>query len=244
MRDSLGRFQTGVMFAGTSEIGQAIAAGLAWQPGARLWLASRRDPGDVAVGAGVRTEWTRWDAAVRERAESILASIPTDVDVVIVAVGVLATAEHPERDVPGALAVLDTNALGAAAAVLAAAERFRTQGHGTLIVLSSIAAVPVRTDNLVYGAGKAALDALAIGLHELLRSSGVDVYVVRPGFVRGKMTAGLPAAPFATTPSAVAGLVARAVAERRTGVVWAPRILSIVSLVMRMAPRRLLRRLR
>ncbi len=243
MKDSLGRFQTGVLFGGTSEIGRAIVSALTWQPGARLWLASRRDPGELTVDAEVHVEWVEWDAAMLERAESILLSIPDDIDVVVVAAGALGAAKHPERDVQGSLAVLETTAVGAAAALLSAAERLRLQGHGSLIVLSSIAAVPVRVDNLVYGAAKATLDALAIGLHEVLGASGVEVYVVRPGFVHSKMTAGLSPAPFATTPEAVAGLVANAVAHRRTGVVWTPRILGVVSRAMRMAPRAALRRL-
>jgi decaprenylphospho-beta-D-erythro-pentofuranosid-2-ulose 2-reductase len=68
-------------------------------------------------------------------------------------------------------------------------------------VLLSVAAVErPRASNPIYGAAKAGLDALAQGLSDAIASSGVRVLVVRPGFVKTRMTAGLEPAPFATTP--------------------------------------------
>ena len=66
--------------------------------------------------------------------------------------------------------------------------------------------------------------------------------VVRPGFVRSKMTADMQPAPFATDPEAVA---ARAVAGMRRGAhtVWAPGILRYVFMVLRHVPRPVFRRL-
>ena len=60
----------------------------------------------------------------------------------------------------------------------------RAQGHGVLVVLSSVAAERPRQSNFVYGAAKAGLDALCRRLAEDLRGTGVSVLVVRPGFVR------------------------------------------------------------
>jgi decaprenylphospho-beta-D-erythro-pentofuranosid-2-ulose 2-reductase len=64
----------------------------------------------------------------------------------------------------------------------------------------------------------------------------VKVVVVRPGFVHTKMTAGLKAAPFSTTPEAVATVVADAV---RTGKpeVYAPGVLRFVFGAFRVLPR-------
>jgi decaprenylphospho-beta-D-erythro-pentofuranosid-2-ulose 2-reductase len=69
----------------------------------------------------------------------------------------------------------------------------RAQGHGRMVVLSSVAGVRVRRANFVYGSAKAGLDAFATGLGESLRGSGASVMVVRPGWVATKMTAGLDA---------------------------------------------------
>jgi decaprenylphospho-beta-D-erythro-pentofuranosid-2-ulose 2-reductase len=77
-------------------------------------------------------------------------------------------------------------------------------------VLSSIAAVRPRQANFVYGAAKSGLDAFGRGLADSLHGSGVQVLSVRPGFVIGRMTAGLAPAPLATTPAAVAARLRRA----------------------------------
>ena len=55
----------------------------------------------------------------------------------------------------------------------------------------------------MYGSAKAGLDAFARGFADLLHGTGVRVVLVRPGFVTGRMTAGMPPAPLATTPEAV-----------------------------------------
>ena len=69
----------------------------------------------------------------------------------------------------------------------------RAQGHGTIVVLSSVAAIRPRKANFVYGAAKAGLDAFGRGLADSLHGTGVDVLLVRPGFVIGRMTAGMAA---------------------------------------------------
>ena len=48
-------------------------------------------------------------------------------------------------------------------------ERMRTQGHGTIVALSSVAGERARRSNFVYGSTKAGLDAFFSGLGEALR---------------------------------------------------------------------------
>ena len=91
----------------------------------------------------------------------------------------------------------------------------RGQGHGRILVLSSVAGYRVRRSNFVYGAAKAGLDGFAKGLGEAVRGTGVSVHVVRPGFVRTKMTEGRPAAPFAVGPDRVAEDVVRGLERDR-----------------------------
>ena len=111
-----------------------------------------------------------------------------------------------------------------------------------MIVLSSVAAERARRSNAIYGAAKAGLDALAQGLADSLAGSGVRVLVVRPGFVRTRMTAGLEAAPFATSPDAVAEAAVKALAGR-AHTVWVPPSLRYVFAVLRHLPRPIYRRL-
>ena len=100
----------------------------------------------------------------------------------------------------------------------------------------------VRKANFVYGASKAGLDGFAQGLGDALAGSGASVLVVRPGFVHSQMTEGMPAAPMATTPAAVADATVKALAKgRRT--VWVPSTLRPVFTVFRHLPGPVWRRL-
>ena len=83
-----------------------------------------------------------------------------------------------------------------------------------MIVLSTVAGERVRASNAIYGAAKAGLDGLAQGLGDAAAASGVRVLTVRPGFVTGRMTAGLKPQPMATTPDAVAEATVKALAGR------------------------------
>jgi decaprenylphospho-beta-D-erythro-pentofuranosid-2-ulose 2-reductase len=66
--------------------------------------------------------------------------------------------------------------------------------------------------------------------------------VVRPGFVKTRMTAGMSPAPLSVTPEQVADVVADAVRNRRE-LVWAPAPLRAVMSVLRHVPRPIFRRL-
>ena len=106
--------------------------------------------------------------------------------------------------------VLATNLVGLVDVLVPLGEAPREQRHGTLVVMSSVAGLRARKSNYLYGASKAGLDAFASGLADRLAPDGVLVLVMRPGFVHGRMTKGLPAAPLATTPEAVRRAVRRA----------------------------------
>jgi short-subunit dehydrogenase len=123
------------------------------------------------------------------------------------------------------------------------ARAMRAVGHGRLVVFSSVAGARVRRANYVYGSAKAGLDGFASGLGDALYGSGVQLLIVRPGFVIGRMTEGMTPAPFSSTPAQVADATARALAKGRR-VVWVPRILLPVVLGMRLAPQWVWRRMR
>jgi decaprenylphospho-beta-D-erythro-pentofuranosid-2-ulose 2-reductase len=122
------------------------------------------------------------------------------------------------------------------------ANRMRGQGHGVIVALSSVAGERARASNFVYGSTKAGLDAFFSGLADSLVGTGVSVLVVRPGFVRSKMTAELADAPLATTPDAVAEAIVTGIrAGRHT--VWVPGVLRWVMSGLRHTPRAIFRRL-
>lgn len=251
MKDALGSVQSVLVLGGASEIGVAVASALAAPRHASVVLAGRHPDAlggaaaEVAAAGAGRVETLAFDAldpashdALVERAAGLVG----DLDVVVVAFGVLGDQARDEAGGNGAVTVAATNYVGGVSAGLAAARCLRAQGHGTIVFLSSVAAERVRKANFVYGSSKAGLDGFALGLGDSLVGTGVRVLVVRPGFVLGRMTAGRKPAPLATTPSAVGTAVARAVA-RDQELVWVPGALRWVFAGLRHLPRSAWRRL-
>lgn len=250
MRDALGSVQSVLVLGGGSDIARATVRALVGERVRTVWLAAR-DPGtldgDVAAlkAAGAETvEVVPFDADApgthAEALEPVFAA--GDVDVVLLAFGVLGDQETLKRDPGAAVAHVQTNFTGAVSALLVAAERLRAQGHGSLVVLSSVAAERPRRSNFVYGASKAGLDSFAQGLGDELAADGVHVMVVRPGMVRTKMTEGLEDVPFTTTPEKVAREIVKGL-RRRAHTVWAPPLLRFVFAGLRHLPRPVFRRL-
>ena len=229
-----------VVLGGTSEIALAIVRELAPRQVALVGRDPQRlDDAAMSLHADVETVvlGEDADAAVGGAFERMGGA-----DLVVVAVGRLGERGGIPDELDDAVEVLRVNVVVAGTLLLAAARRLRDQGHGTLIVLSSVAGERVRPANLVYGAAKAGLDALARGLADVLHGDGVGVLVVRPGFVRTRMTSGLRPAPLATDAEAVARAVRRGL-ERGDDVVWVPAALRWIMLTMRLLPRAILRRL-
>jgi decaprenylphospho-beta-D-erythro-pentofuranosid-2-ulose 2-reductase len=240
-----------LLLGGTSEIGLEILAALRLPPETEVLLAGRDEQRMAAagkeLGTGVRT--MRFDATALDTHQDLIdeAFAGGDVDLVISAAGILTSQEILDGDPLGAGLLVETNFTGHVTTLLAAARRMRAQGHGTIVVLSSIAAIRPRKANFVYGAAKSGLDAFGRGLADSLHGTGVDVLLVRPGFVIGRMTAGMAPAPLATTPAAVGAAVAARL--RRAGgtspgsLVWVPSTLAPVAAAFRALPRPLWRRM-
>ena len=164
-----------------------------------------------------------------------------DLDVVIQAFGQLGD-DSANDDPVAAAALAEVNYVGAVSSGLAVARQLRAQGHGTLVVLSSVAGVRTRASNFVYGSTKAAQDAFATGLGHALHGSGAKVMVVRPGFIRSKMTTGVAEAPFAADVDVVATAVAKGL-RKGSSVVWVLSILQAVFGILRFAPAPIWRKL-
>ena len=241
-----------VVLGGNSEIALAIMRELESRAPREIALVGR----DMDALARTADELTRvgcqrvltfeLDAGDIARHEQVIGEAFDELggaDIVILAVGILGERGGLPEEISGAVEVLEVNLVGAGSLLMHSARKLREQGSGTLVVLSSVAAERARAANVVYGASKAGLDALAQGLGDALHEHGVRVLVVRPGFVHTRMTRGLQPAPLSTTPSAVARVVVGGL-DRGALTVWAPPALRWMMIVVRMLPRPLFRRLK
>ncbi|MGW6536045.1 decaprenylphospho-beta-D-erythro-pentofuranosid-2-ulose 2-reductase [Streptomyces sp. NPDC055051] len=249
MKDAFGAPQSLLLLGGTSAIGLATARRLIARRTRTVWLAGRPSP-ELAAAAGslralgAEVHVVPFDAldtdAHAERLGRVFAE--GDVDLVLLAFGVLGDQARDESDPAAAVRVAQTNYTGAVSAALVCAGALQAQGHGSLVVLSSVAGERGRRADFIYGSSKAGLDVFAQGLGDALHGTGVHVMVVRPGFVRSPRTAGRPETPLATTPEAVAGAIELGL-RRRSETVWVPGPLRLVASALRHVPRPLHRRL-
>jgi len=242
---------TVLVLGGRSEIGLAVSVRLAAQ-GARTVVLAARRAGDLdeqeqalraaGVSAVHRVEFDADDIAGHKSALAGIVQRWGPPDVAVVAFGVLGDQARAEVEAAHAVDIARTNYLAHVSVLTLLAAQLRSQGGGTLVVFSSVAGVRVRRANYVYGSTKAALDGFATGLADALMGSGARLLLVRPGFVVGRMTAGMAPAPFSSTPDQVAGAVVAALRSGQ-GIVWVPPVLRYVFAVARVVPRAVWRRL-
>ncbi|GAB3741377.1 decaprenylphospho-beta-D-erythro-pentofuranosid-2-ulose 2-reductase [Microlunatus parietis] len=249
MIDSLGVPQSLLLLGGTSDIALAIARRYASVRPLRVVLAAR--PGDRRTEAakeltGLGCEVTEVDLEARDpatHAATIDAAFAGgDLDLVVVAFGVLGEPERAWTDADHALELAEINYTAPVHLGVLLANRMRSQGHGRIVALSSVAGERVRRSNFVYGSTKAGLDGFYLGLGEALDGSGVRVLVVRPGFVKSKMTEGLSPTPLSSTPDEVAAAVADGVRQGKE-LIWVPGPWRFVMSALRHVPRPLFRKL-
>jgi decaprenylphospho-beta-D-erythro-pentofuranosid-2-ulose 2-reductase len=247
--DAVGNPQSLLLLGGTSEIALATAARyaarrplrvvLAARPSARLDKAAERLD---RLGAMVTT--LPFDAADTASHPATIekAFADGDIDLTLVAFGLLGDQEKAWTDHAAAVELAQVNYTGAVSVGVLLAQALQRQGHGTLAVLSSVAAERPRRSNFCYGSTKAGMDAFYTGLTEALLPAGVKVCVIRPGFVHTKMTAGMKPAPLSVTPEQVAEVIMDAVAQGRDQA-WAPAPLRYIMSALRHIPRPIFRRL-
>lgn len=238
-----------VVFGGRSEIGIELAVRLA-QGASVILVARNSDRLDEQVKA-VRAAGAKAVSTVEFDADDVAAhgalvdSLIADhgpLGIAILAFGKLGDQARAEVDASHAIEIVHTDYAAQISLLTHLVRVMRAAGHGELVVFSSVAGIRVRRANYVYGSAKAGLDGFASGLSDALYGSGVRLLIVRPGFVIGRMTAGMKPAPLSSTPQQVADAAARALSKgRRT--VWVPGALRPMFFGMRLLPQFIWRRL-
>ena len=191
----------------------------------RLLLIAR-DPGRAeAVAKDCRKKGAAVELAlldVRDTSHLVQSIVAFDdahpVDLVIANAGV-ETSLGPNRSaesVEASLEQIRVNLEGVVTTVTPLLDRMKRRGDGSIVLVSSLAALDPLADQPVYSATKAAVAAWGQALRSWLRSSGIRVAVVYPGFVATGMKERYRGArPFEMTADAAARLIARAAIRGR-----------------------------
>ena len=252
MIDGLGNVQSVILIGGTSEIGIATLREMGKRKRLqRIVLCGRqsenlqRTAEILAVDfANAKIELVPMDLLNSGTLSLVVEEIfdAGRIDVVVLAAGVLPDASRAMDDAEYAVESAKVNFLGPLEIGTTALDRFKKQGHGTLVVISSVAAERPRKDNYVYGSAKAGIDAWANGAADAIAGTAVRVLVVRPGMVRTRMSAGIPEAPLTSNPEDVAKVIIRRL-SRGPVTVWVPGKLRWLMFVLRHLPRPIFRKI-
>jgi decaprenylphospho-beta-D-erythro-pentofuranosid-2-ulose 2-reductase len=252
MENAFGQPQNVVVLGGSSDIARAIMKKLCAARAHTVVLAGRNQvlldaaAEEAREFGATKTDTVLFDAedpsnAARTVAESF-DKVGEQVDLVLVAVGMLGDQMADENDAAAAARLATVNFTWPVAALAEVRRRLVAQGSGRILVLTSVSGVRVRRTMYLYGGTKAGLDRLCDGLADSLEGTGVTLQLVRAGVVRTKMTAGRAEPPFTTGPNEVAENVMRGLA-RGERVIWSPPILRYVFAIMRHLPRSIFRKI-
>ncbi|MCG7240343.1 MULTISPECIES: decaprenylphospho-beta-D-erythro-pentofuranosid-2-ulose 2-reductase [Corynebacterium] len=250
MLNAVGQAQHILLLGGTSEIGLGVVSEFLQRSPAKVTLAARPESPRIAQAKadlesrGADVEVLDFDATDFDSHPEVInkAWARGDVDVAIVAFGTLGDQEELWQNHDKAVASAQTNYTAPVSVGVLLGEKFKHQGHGTIVAMSSMAGMRVRRSNFVYGASKAGVDGFYINLGEALRGTGANVLVVRPGQVRTKMSAEAGDAPLTVNVSDVAEATVKAVLDGKQSIFVHP-LFEYVSLAFKFIPQAIFRKL-
>lgn len=234
-----------VVLGGSSDIARALTKKLCAAGTHTVILAGRNETllAEAATEAqeygATRTDVVLFDAEEPANAAATVTSaferVNGDVDLVVIAVGLLDDQTACENDATRSARVMNVNLTWPVAALAELRRRLVAQGHGQILVMSSIAAVRIRRGSYLYSGAKIGLDRLCLGLAVSLEGTGVTMHLLRPGVVRTKMTVGRPEPPFTTGANETADNAWRGL-RRGDLIIWSPPILRYAAFILRHLP--------
>lgn len=215
---------TALILSAGSDIARSIAMALA-KDGYDLQLAGRnmdqllREAKDLEIRSGKTVSVYEWDALNFDSHPGFYASLKQRPDLVVCVTGYLGDQKIAEDNRAEMLKILNTNYTGCVSILEEAAREMEQKKSGGIIGISSVAGERGRASNYFYGSAKAGFTAYLSGLRNRLFFSGVHVLTVKPGFVKTKMTEGLPLNPKLTaTPDQVAADILKAWKKKKNSI--------------------------
>jgi NAD(P)-dependent dehydrogenase (short-subunit alcohol dehydrogenase family) len=184
-----------VWIAGASSgIGASLASRLL-RAGAKVCLTARNgaaleEIAAIAPGCALPLVADVTDALALRRAHDQMLAKWGGIDLVVWLAGTYTPMRAHDFDLQAALDTLDTNLNAVYNGLSVVLPTLLRQRSGGVALVSSVAGYRGLPRSLAYGPSKAALHNLAESLYLDLRPLGVSTYLINPGFVRTRLTAG------------------------------------------------------
>ena len=113
--------------------------------------------------------------------------------------------------------LINVNVIGVVNSVSAVLAEMVQQGHGHLVVNSSLAAYRALPKSAAYCASKAAISSFFEALRIDLKGTGVDVTIIHPGFVRTQMIRSIARTPYVMEVDHAVRKIVGAIEKRKKG---------------------------
>lgn len=165
------------------------------------------------------------------------------IDVALLCHGVLPDQAAGEENFKLALNAINTNGISVISLLTAIAQRLRTQGTGTIAVITSVAGMRGRQPNFIYGAAKALVSTYLQGMRGRLYEHNVHVIDIRPGLVDSPMTARFEKGLLWTTPEVVAKTIVSSITKKKH-TVYVPGYWRYIMLLVNAIPEFIFKRLK
>jgi len=236
-------YSTIIMFGATSDIGWAILESIPLAPNPEIILVGKTNMPPSSIHRFTRNSFIMMDLEDTKDIAHAISQLPTDrnIDLVIVAAGYLPP-EHQDLNPSSLEKVFRINGLGIPLLVSSLINQLRNRSKTQILLISTIAVVRPRLMNFSYSASKEGADFFCRGLSRKYRKSGIDLRILRPGFVFTKMTVDLNPAPFAITTQRLSRIAISGLAGKKK-VIYAPRLLWLLVPVLKFLPSRILDKL-
>jgi len=214
-----------VLITGASSgIGRGLAVNLARRGAAVGLLARRREILDQIaeeiINGGGRAQALPADVtkvdSVRGAVEKLRQQFGP-IDVLVANAGISINTSVPNLCEKEIAQLINVNVIGVINSVSAVLPNMIRQGHGHLVVNSSLAAYRGLPKSAAYCASKAAISSFFEALRIDLKGSGVDVTIIHPGFVKTPLIANIRRTPFLMEVDYAVQKIIRAIEKRKKG---------------------------
>ena len=164
-----------------------------------------------------------------------------EVDIALVAHGVLGDQKASEINFSLALQEININLLSTMSLITNIANHFQQQEYGTIAAISSVAGDRGRQSNYIYGTAKGSLNIFLEGLRHRLHKHNINVLTIKPGLVDTPMTHEFKKGFLWASDSRIASDIARAVRKRKDEI-YTPWFWRFVMFAITLLPRSIYKR--
>jgi len=229
------------LFGGTSDIGRGIAQKIketvSGHEASTTFFISRGEE----RSANPEEVFVSWSPKVAKDVETTLKRLPiSGGDIAIISLGSISVTRwegDPLQLFPSVVeSEIFVNAVLPITVLIHTVREMIRAGGGKIVVLSSVSAFPPLTAHLFYGTSKNLLDRFSERVAKVAAKAGVQIVIVRPGFVRTKLHQERKFSFLPTNIPKLANSVVRALSGARPCIVWAPSLWWGVSKLLVLIP--------